>query len=141
MTRWLAAARQAQQAGTQLTQPTKPPPKEVSSVMSVVSEGVRTTALELRSVPEINAPPPETIATSATQAERTPLNVASVATSPAQSRESEVFRHGVSVAGHPLTWTGRVVSLEEWRGLSEWEKHGPRSRLWNGITKQCKKPK
>lgn len=66
MTRWLAAARQAQQAGTQLTQPTKPQPNEVSSVMSVVSEGVRDKAAGF--VPAHNAP--ATLATSATQRAR-----------------------------------------------------------------------
>lgn len=73
--------------------------------------------------------------------------VASVATPLVQKQKSEspargdmqageTFPHGHSIAGHPLTWTGRIVSLDEWRRLSEWEKHGPRGRVWNGITKQ-----
>lgn len=48
---------------------------------------------------------------------------------------SETFPHGVSVAGKPCTWTGRVVSLDAWRRLSEWERHGPNGRHWDGITR------
>ena len=44
MTRWLAAARKAEGAGTELTKPTKPHPGPVSSVVSVLSEGVRADA-------------------------------------------------------------------------------------------------
>lgn len=45
----------------------------------------------------------------------------------------DLFRHGRSVAGHPLTWTGRVVSLDAWRHLSDWDRHGPDGRMWCGI--------
>ncbi|MDP5217144.1 hypothetical protein Q5Y75_07940 [Ruegeria sp. 2205SS24-7] len=44
--------------------------------------------------------------------------------------------HGNSVGLRPRTWTGKVVSLEAWRQLSEWEKHGPNGRVWNGKSKQ-----
>jgi hypothetical protein len=40
------------------------------------------------------------------------------------------------MADAPRTWTGRIVSLDEWRRLTEWEKHGPNGRQWCGITKQ-----
>lgn len=43
------------------------------------------------------------------------------------------FRHGRSGTGQPLTWTGRVVSLDEWRGLSVWDRHGPDGRTFCGI--------
>jgi hypothetical protein len=43
------------------------------------------------------------------------------------------MRHGFAVNGCPKTWTGNVVSLEEWRGLSHWQKHGPDGRIWCGI--------
>ena len=46
------------------------------------------------------------------------------------------MRHGFAFGGHPKTWTGNIVSLNQWRRLSEWEKHGPDGRHWNGITKQ-----
>ncbi len=42
----------------------------------------------------------------------------------------------VGVGGRPVTWTGKVVSLEEWRRLSEWERHGSNDRVWNGLTQQ-----
>ena len=78
--------------------------------------------------------------------------VASVATPPAQKQRDEApplgdaqpretFPHGLTCAGYPLTWTGRIVSLDEWRHLTEWERHGPRGRFWNGITKQWETPK
>ena len=38
----------------------------------------------------------------------------------------------VSVTGQPLTWTGRVVRLDEWRSLSAWDHHGPDGRLFCG---------
>lgn len=59
--------------------------------------------------------------------------VARVARPPAP--EGETFPHGMTPEGRPRTWTGRVVSLEEWRALTEWEKHGPNGRMWNGISK------
>lgn len=57
---------------------------------------------------------------------------------PAHSRAdgNSPFRHGRSVAGIPVTWTGKVVSLDEWRRLSEWERHGSTGKVWNGLTRQ-----
>ncbi|RYH07747.1 hypothetical protein EU800_19210 [Tropicimonas sp. IMCC6043] len=102
------------------------------------------------------AQPPATTATTATTATK-PVrvaNVAGVATLSTPKAEAiphcaarrvaevadvatpETLPHGVSVAGSPLTWTGRVVSLEAWRRLSEWERHGPDGRLWNGLTRE-----
>jgi hypothetical protein len=40
------------------------------------------------------------------------------------------------ITGRPRTWTGRVVSLDEWRRLSAWDRHGSTGKLWNGITRQ-----
>jgi hypothetical protein len=60
--------------------------------------------------------------------------VANVATPlPSAEGETDMWRHGVSVAGNPLTWTGRIVSLNAWRDLTEWERHGPNGRHWCGI--------
>lgn len=89
---------------------------------------------------EINAQPPATPATSATPRARVAI-VADVATPPKRNHETAVFRHGVSLGGNPMTWTGRIVSLSDWRRLSDWEKHGPDGRHWNGITKQWETPK
>ena len=44
-----------------------------------------------------------------------------------------IIPHGRSPGGRPLTWTGRVVSLESWRSMSEAERHGPRGLIWCGI--------
>lgn len=48
----------------------------------------------------------------------------------------EAFPHGVGITGTPRTWTGRVVSLDDWRRLSEWDRHGSTGKLWNGLTRQ-----
>lgn len=76
------------------------------------------------------AAPPATTATFATPGQRITKNVAIVAT----VATSDTSSHGQSVAGDPLTWTGRVVSLAAWRDLTHWERHGPDGQLWNGIT-------
>lgn len=51
------------------------------------------------------------------------------------------MRHGFAINRHPKTWTGNIVSLDAWRQLSEWEKHGPDGRQWNGSTKTWEVPK
>lgn len=70
--------------------------------------------------------------------------VASVAAPPTSKQESvpsagpddDCYRHGRGVVGEPVTWTGRVVSLDEWRKLSEWEKHGSTGKLFSPMTGQ-----
>ena len=111
---------------------------------------------------EIAGQPPATSATTATQApaarhvsrlsqvSQAPepgnpafrvANVAGVATpQPSAGGEPDMWRHGASVAGNPLTWTGRVVSLDAWRDLTEWERHGPDGRQWCGIKRRWVKP-
>jgi len=37
-------------------------------------------------------------------------------------------------AGRVRTWTGLVVSIEAWRHLSAWDRHGPNGRHWDGRT-------
>ncbi len=51
-------------------------------------------------------------------------------------RAPDDFKHGFALNGYPKTWTGKVVSLEDWRRLSPWERHGPDGRLWNGKTQR-----
>jgi hypothetical protein len=60
----------------------------------------------------------------------------------AKGVNAEAFPYGTAcnLGDAPLTWTGRVVSLDEWRTLTEWERHGPNGQHWNGITKQWDKP-
>jgi hypothetical protein len=45
-----------------------------------------------------------------------------------------------SVGGSPCTWTGKVVSLEEWKRLTDWERHGPNGRHWNALSGQWEYP-
>lgn len=60
---------------------------------------------------------------------------------PAPSRdEDDMFRHGRSVAGNPVTWTGRVVRLDDWRQLSAWDRHGPDGRHFCGICRAWVQP-
>jgi hypothetical protein len=109
MTRWLTAARLADSAGTKPTEPTKLASVEVLSVSSVLSE--------------LQGPAPNIARRPATK-------------QPAGSlARNKTSPHGVSVAGSPLTWTGRVVSLDEWRDLSDWDRHGPNGRIWNALTR------
>ena len=81
-----------------------------------------------------------TPATSATQKPQNPPHVAKVADVAATQRQNAKtapsdMRHGHAINGHPKTWTGNIVSLAAWRQLSDWEKHGPDARHWNGLTK------
>ncbi len=39
-----------------------------------------------------------------------------------------------SIGGRPVTWTGKVVSLAEWREMTHWERFGPDGRMFNGKT-------
>ncbi|WP_433989737.1 hypothetical protein SuNHUV7_05390 (plasmid) [Pseudoseohaeicola sp. NH-UV-7] len=77
------------------------------------------------------------------------LAVAGVATAPIQNEElnlpstavdQDTCKHGFALNGHPKTWTGKIVSLEEWQRLSVWEKHGPDGRRWSGKTKKWEAP-
>ena len=51
---------------------------------------------------------------------------------PSARQTETAFPYGETAGGRPLTYTGRVVSLDAWRSLTKWEKHGPRGRMWNG---------
>jgi len=102
---------------------------------------------------------PATSATSATQATQNTSHVAKVADVAAplgQIRKNEEGRQpvpnpsavlqfepasqsappGQTAGGRVLTWTGKVVSLDDWRNLSEWERHGSTGKIWNGQTQQ-----
>ncbi|WP_143412823.1 hypothetical protein [Haematobacter missouriensis] len=60
---------------------------------------------------------------------------------PAPSRDDDdMFRHGRSIAGNPVTWTGRIVRLDDWRQLSVWGRHGPDGRLFCGICRAWVQP-
>jgi hypothetical protein len=104
MTRWLAAARRAEEAGTKLTKPTEPRPSEVMSVMSVLSEREKPQAAQVarRVEPDPNA-------------------------------DAFPYGTACDLGDAPRTWTGRVVSLAAWKRLTEWERHGPNGRVWCGL--------
>lgn len=51
---------------------------------------------------------------------------------PSARQTKTAFLYGETAGDRPLTYTGRVVSLDAWRSLTEWEKHGPCGRMWNG---------
>ena len=57
------------------------------------------------------------------------------------AQQAQRKAHGVSFGGRPKTWTGRVVSLDAWRALSEWERHGSSGQSWNGAKRQWEQPK
>ena len=96
--------------------------------------------------------PPASSASSASFSPRTPQKEAEEAkeaaprreipknADPVSAPETPDFRHGKTVCGWPKTWTGKIVSLDEWRKLTEWERHGPDGRVWNGITRKWEKP-
>lgn len=48
--------------------------------------------------------------------------------------------HGTSIAGNRLTWTDKDVSLDDWRRLSDWERHGSSGKLWNARSRQWEGP-
>lgn len=56
------------------------------------------------------------------------------------SGDGEIFPHGQDAWGRPRTWTGAVLSLEAWRDLTEWERHGPAGRLFCGICRTWETP-
>jgi hypothetical protein len=113
MSKWLEAANRASGAVELRAEPIEPKP--VLSVVSVLSEGGRADP-----APQNTAPPTR-------KSEPKP--------------STETFRHGLSVTGQPLTWTGRIVSLDDWRRLTESEQHGSNGRHWNGITQRWEEPK
>jgi hypothetical protein len=72
--------------------------------------------------------------------------VASVAVPPAEKPKTatgpnDLHPHGTAFDGRLKTWTEGIVSLDAWRNLTEWEKHGPNGRHWNGKTQTWEQPK
>lgn len=49
---------------------------------------------------------------------------------------SDAFPYGTAcgLGDSPRTWTGRIVSRDDWQRLAEWKKHGPNGRY------SCYKP-
>jgi len=112
MSKWLEAAKRGSGAVDLRAEPIEP--KLVLSVVSVLSEGGR--------------------------ADPAPRNTAPPTRKSEPKPSAETFRHGVSLTGQPLTWTGRIVSLDAWRRLTESEQHGSNGQHWNGMTRQWEQP-
>lgn len=107
---------------------------------------------------EIKGHPTATSATTATKAEparsvsrlsqvsqprevqKPAFNVAKVA-SVATPSTPETKHKNETAGGRVTTWTGRVVSLDEWRNLSTWERLGTDGRHWCGIAQAWIEPK
>ena len=45
-----------------------------------------------------------------------------------------------SHSGRPVTWTGRIVSLDEWKRLSAWDRHGQDGRMFCGACREWVMP-
>ena len=65
--------------------------------------------------------------------ERQRPEITPAAPAPSRPDDGDPFWHGASVAGLPRTWTGRIVSLDEWRRLAAWDRHGPDGRSFCGA--------
>jgi len=128
MSKWLEAANRASGAFAARAESTEPKP--VLSVVSVLSEGGRADPSPLdmpRRVAEVAV-----VATP-----RQPK----IEHAPGSGAEPDAFPYGTAcnLGDTPRTWTGRIVSLDEWRRLTEWEKHGQNGRHLCGITRQWEK--
>lgn len=140
MTRWLVAAQKADGSGTKLTKPTEPQSGEVSSIMSVLSGGAKLET-DLRPAPakvecRLTGQPKSGRPAKSAPHTRSRSGPEKSMVAPAGRCAPEMWQHGRSVTGGPLTWTGRVVSLEEWRQMSEWDRRGPNGKVWCGKRKK-----
>jgi hypothetical protein len=69
-------------------------------------------------------------------AEIAPTTALSFAPKPTALGARDPLWHGRSITGSLKTWTGRIVSLDEWLRLSDWERHGSKGKLWNGLSRR-----
>lgn len=122
MNRWLALAKEASETSKPLPDtPTEPDKRGLCQVLSgcQVEKTENASASDAIEAPRAFAPPEP-----------------SQPSRPTPPRpEPDAFPYGHSVDGQPLTWTGKVVSLAEWKRLSEWDKHGSTGKVWNGLTR------
>lgn len=122
MTRWLQAAKQAHTPNYKTYRTDETQPSVADSTAGEQPEGVLSGFVGSvdRSRVEI-APRAE------------PARIVTLPSPSASRGSDDIFRHGASVTGLPRTWTGRIVSLDEWRRLSEWDRHGPAGRMFCGA--------
>lgn len=138
-------APEARPAATSATSATQAPDARPVSQMSQVSQPpeARQAAPHVANVASVATPPARQSGDAKAEAAPRVANVADVATprcTPSRPEAPDAFTHGRSPGGRPLTWTGRVVSLETWRSLSEAERHGPRGLVWCGIRRAWVQP-
>lgn len=143
----LNQARRARGVPTFPTRPTDAPPKggKVGTVGTVgnvhaVDTGITHEEVAPDKLEAGGASPVSKVLQNATAETTTPdvANIESVATPGAPQINSQ---YKETVGGRLTTWTGRVVSLDEWRGLTAWQRHGPEGRYWCGISLEWRTPK
>lgn len=91
-----------------------------------------TTRSRVAIVADVATPP----ATTSTLVQRTSQDAGNIITPPHPKQEPFPYGTACNLGDYPLTWTGRIVSLHEWRRLTEWERHGPNGRRWCGERKK-----
>lgn len=143
MTRWLAAAHGYQSGPAEPAEPAKPNHRDSEDGLGSTYSGVLPVLPVLPGRVEGGACTPAQSPKPAAREGQGPkfvASVADVATLPAQNPKSD---HGTpdpapslhgkgSVGGRARTWTGRVVSLDEWRNLTAWQRRGPERKRWCG---------
>lgn len=111
MSRWLALARNAAEAA-------KPRPDTLTEGDKSLVEAADTPFCQVlsgRRAEESEQPPGP---------ERSPL------------APTDASPYGTGCGGLLRTWTGKIVSLDDWRNLTEWERHGSTGKMWNGLTRR-----
>lgn len=106
---------------------------DVKRAVSEVLRGVSDTA-----IPAIPAIRP--VLDSGNSGDSSPLPTGNVSRAPPETAPKVYSKHGYSLSGDPLSWTGRSVSSEEWQSLSDWDRDGPDGRYFCGKCRQWVAP-
>lgn len=99
-----------------------------AALAEILAEGAATPA-----TPATNGPNVAIVASVAAPSPEPAQAAAPGAPAPTRDGSSP---YGAGIAGGVRTWTGKVISLEEWQRLSNWERHGSTGKVWNGLTRQ-----
>lgn len=99
-----------------------------AALAEILADGAATPA-----TPAANGP---NVAIAASVAAPRPETAKDETPNPAAPSQDDAPPYGAGIAGGVRTWTGRVVSLEAWRALSDWERHGSTGKVWSGLTHQ-----
>ena len=79
--------------------------------------------------------PPATSATFEGDLTCNVANVAEVAGGDCHFLKTDM-RYGFVANGYPKTWTGRIVAIDAWHDLTEWDRHGSNGRLYCGVCQE-----